>query len=255
MKRHRSAEASRAPAPPVEKAAPLRAAINLGNPVLARKSPVDGELAGVSVALARELARQTGRDLALLPYDSAGEVVEACRDGAWDVAFLAIDPQRAAEIAFTQPYVEIEGVFIVAEDTPWRSLEEIDRPGVRIAVGRGAAYDLYLSRALKHAELVRAPTSAAALRHFVDHRLEAAAGVRQAAEAFAGSHRGLRLVETPFMTIRQAMAAPASKVEGLAALQRFLDAAIRSGLVARELATPSVPRRPRATPAGRRRDD
>lgn len=213
----------------------LRAAINLGNPVLAQRSP-DGQLGGVSVALARELARQANCELEIVTYDAAGKVVEACRSGAWDVAFLAIDPTRATEIAFTEPYVKIEGVFVVAQDAPWQSIEEIDQPGVRIAVGRGAAYDLHLTRELKHAELVRVATSAEALPYFVEHGLEAAANVRQPATAFASSRPGLRVIDKPFVQIRQAMALPATRRDALEDLQGFLAMAKSSGLVARELA-------------------
>ncbi|HEV7158236.1 MAG TPA: transporter substrate-binding domain-containing protein [Caulobacteraceae bacterium] len=213
----------------------LRAAINLGNPVLAKRGR-DGALGGVSVDLARALARQSGQELELIAYDAAARVVEAAHAGAWDVAFLAIDPQRATEIAFTEPYLEIEGVFVVAGEAQWNSLEDLDRPGVRIAVGRGAAYDLHLSRVLARAELVRAPTSAAALSWFFERGLEAAAGIRTAAETFAASRPGLRLIDPPFMTIRQAMAVPIAESAAVSSLQAFLDQALAEEPVARALA-------------------
>ena len=129
----------------------------------------------------------------------------------------------------------IEGVFVVAEDAPWRRIEDLDQPGVRIAVGRGAAYDLHLTRALKHADLVRLPTSAEALPYFAANGLEVGAGIRQPASAFVAAHPGLRLVEEPFMQIRQAMATPIAKSQYLPWLQEFLDDAMRTGLIAREL--------------------
>jgi len=192
-------------------------------------------MGGVSVALAHALGREAQCAVELVPYDTAGAVVDACSSGAWDVAFLAIDPKRAVEIAFTEPYVVIEGVFVVAQEAPWQSSADIDRPGVRIAVGKGAAYDLYLTRELKHAELVRVATSAQALTHFLEHRLEAAANVRQPATAFVSARKGLRILEPPFAQIRQAMAVPASNRAVLEELQNFLHFAMSSGLVAAEL--------------------
>ena len=203
----------------------LRAAINLGNPVLAQRSP-NGELTGVTVALARALADREGLALDLIPFDSAGKVVDAAADDLWDVAFLAIDPKRATEIAFTEPYLTIEGVFVVAASSPFRSVRDIDQPGVRIAVGRGAAYDLHLTRTLKHAEIVRVPTSAEALPHFLSQGLEAGAGIRQPTAAFVARNPGLRLIEEPFMEIRQAMAVPRAKTAALPLIQDFLDNAV-----------------------------
>lgn len=213
----------------------LRAAINLGNPVLAQHTAA-GELTGVTVALARALAEQEGLELEFIPYDGAGKVVEAAGADAWDLAFLAVDPKRATEIAFTKPYVTIEGVFVVAQDAPWHGFADIDQPGMRISVGRGAAYDLHLSRILKHAELVRVPTSAEALAHFAANGLEAGAGIRQPAAAFVAAHPGLRLIEEPFMQIQQAMAVPVAEGQRIPRLQDFLDDAARTGLLARALA-------------------
>lgn len=212
----------------------LRAAINLGNPVLAQRKR-NGELTGITVALAYALADREGLALELAPYEGAGKVVDAAAADAWDVAFLAIDPKRAAEIAFTSPYVTIEGVFVVAAASPFRGLQDIDQPGVRVSVGRGAAYDLHLSRTLRHAELVRVPTSAEALPHFLSQGLEAGAGIRQPAEAFVARNPAARLIEEPFMEIRQAMAVPIAKAGILPRVQSFLDSAISSGLVAGEI--------------------
>jgi polar amino acid transport system substrate-binding protein len=212
----------------------LRAAINLGNPVLAQRTAA-GEFTGVTVALARALAEQEGLELEFIPYDGAGKVVEAAGADAWDLAFLAIDSKRATEIAFTRPYLTIEGVFVVAASSPFRSLQDIDQQGVRISVGRGAAYDLHLTRTLKHAEIVRVPTSDEALLHFLSQGLEAGAGIRQPAAAFVARNPGVRLIEEPFMEIRQAMAVPIATSGALPLVQEFLDSAISSGLVADEM--------------------
>src|SRR5947209_19229784 len=131
----------------------LRAAINLGNSVLAQGTPQEPR--GVTVDLARELARRLGLPLAMTTYDAAGKVFEALKAGSWDIAFLAIEPVRAAEIAFTAPYVIIEGNYMVPANSPLQSVADVDRAGVRIAVAKGSAYDLYLTRTLKNATLVR----------------------------------------------------------------------------------------------------
>lgn len=212
----------------------LRAAINLGNPVLAQRNP-NGTLIGVTVALARALAEQQGLTLDLVPFEGAGKVVDAAADDIWDVAFLAIDPKRAAEIAFTVPYLTIEGVFVVAASSPFRSVQDIDQHGVRVSVGRGAAYDLHLARTLEHAELVRVPTSAEALPYFLSQGLEAGAGIRQPAEEFVARNPGARLIEEPFMEIRQAMAVPIAKAGTLPTVQSFIESAISSGFVTGEM--------------------
>ena len=137
----------------------LRAAINYGNGVLAQRDPSSGELRGVSVDLSRELGRRLGVPVQLVPFDAAGKVADAARTGAWDIAFVAIDPARARDISFSPPYVVIEGGYMVPAGSHLRTIEDVDRDGVRLAVGNKSAYDLYLSRTLKHAKLVRAPTS------------------------------------------------------------------------------------------------
>src|SRR6266481_7368509 len=133
----------------------LRAAINFGNSVLAQPDPVGGPPRGVSAERSSELARRLGIGIDYVTFDAAGKVFEALKAGLWDVAFLAIDPVRAAGIDFTAPYVVIEGTYVVPKDSPLKTVEDVDRDGVRVAVARASAYDLYLTRALKHAKLVR----------------------------------------------------------------------------------------------------
>ena len=183
----------------------LRAAVNFGNPVLARKDPATGEPRGVSVDLARELGRRLALPVELITYDAAGKVFDALKTVAWDIAFLAIDPVRAAEIAFTAPYVVIEGR---ARRFAVRTIEDVDREGVRVAVGNKSAYDLYLTRTLKRAQLVRAPTSPAAIEVFLKDKLEAAAGVKQPLVQFAKSNPNVRVMDGRFMAIEQAMGTP-----------------------------------------------
>jgi len=212
----------------------LRAAINLGNPVLARKE--GGELRGVSVDLARELTKRLVMPLQFVVYESAGNVVFAAASQAWDVAFVAIDPARGREMLQTNPYLIIEGAYLVRADSPIRSNDQVDRPGVRIAVGKGSAYDLYLSRTLKQAQIVHAPASPQVTDLFVAERLDAAAGVRQQLEADARRLPGLRVLDGRFMVIQQAMATLPGRDAGLAYLNTFVEQMKASGFVAEALA-------------------
>ncbi|NHN83312.1 transporter substrate-binding domain-containing protein [Acetobacter musti] len=214
----------------------VRTAINLGNPVLAQKAPDTGALQGVSVALAREVGRRLGVDVTFQAFDSAGKVFAAVPENGLDLMFLAIDPVRATEILFTAPYVVIEGTYLVRDESPLRDVAAFDREGVRIAVGKGAAYDLYLSRALKHATLVRAATSAAAIGLFADEGLEAAAGVRQPLQAWAATHPGFRVIDGRFTAIEQAVGVPKGREAARAWLQDFVEEVKADGFVARALA-------------------
>ena len=213
----------------------LRAAINFGNPILATKDPSGGEPRGVSVDLSRELARRLGVPVQFVTYDAARKVVEALKSGAWDVAYVAIDPARAVDLSYTAPYVVIEGAYLVPQGSPIRSNAEVDRDGVRVAVGAGSAYDLFLSRNLKHAKIVRAPTSPAVVDMFVAQKLEVAAGVKQQLEADARRLPGLRLLEGRFMVINQAMGTPRSRDAGAKYLREFVEEMKASGFVAQAL--------------------
>ena len=214
----------------------LRAAINFGNPVLATKDAATGEARGVSVDLARELGRRLGVPVELVTYDAAGKVVAALKSGAWDIAFLAIDPVRAAEISYSAPYVVIEGAYLVPRDSLIRSNADVDRAGVRVAVGMGSAYDLYLSRVLKQATLVRTPNSDEVADMFIAQKLEVRAGVKQQLEADARRIPGLRLLEGRFMVINQAMGAPRGREAGAGYLRDFIEQMKASGFVAASLA-------------------
>ena len=209
----------------------LRAAINFGNTVLAQKEP----LGGVSIDLARELARRLAVPIELVTYDAAGKVTADATRGAWDIAFVARDPERAKDIEFTDAYVIIEGGYMVPSGSPIKKIEDVDRQGVRIAVGRGSAYDLYLSREIKRATLVRAPTSPAAIELFARDGLEVAAGVKQPLVVYARTHPGVRVLEGRFMAIEQAVATPRGRALGARYLREFIDEMKASGFVAAAL--------------------
>ena len=215
----------------------LRAAINLGNPVLAYVDPGSRRPAGVSVDLAGELAARLGVGTLPVVFDAAGKSVEAVSRDEADVGFFAIDPLRGAGIAFTAPYLLIEGAYLVRDDSPITDNSEVDGAGVRVAVGQGSAYDLHLTRALKAAGIVRVPTGPAVVEAFIDQRLEVLAGIRQQLEAQAKKLPGLRLLPGRFMVIRQAMGLPKGRGEAAAEfLRAFVEDAKASGLVAEALA-------------------
>ncbi|APV52471.1 hypothetical protein BWI17_15200 [Betaproteobacteria bacterium GR16-43] len=213
----------------------LRAAINFGNAVLAQKDAATGEAKGISVDLARELGRRLGVPVEIVSYDAAGKVAAAAKTGAWDVAFLAIDPERAQDINYTAPYVIIEGGYLVRKDSPLQAIGDFDRKGVRIAVGNKSGYDLYLTRELKNAELVRAPTTPAALQQFLDTNLEAAAGIKAPLVRYAEAHPEVRVIPGRFMVIEQAVALPKGKEAGLRYARAYVEEQKASGFVARGL--------------------
>ena len=211
----------------------LRAAINLGNPILAGTDPATGQPRGVSVDLARALAGQLGVALEPIMFQAAGRSVEAVTADEADIGFFAVDPVRGAGIAFTPPYVLIEGCYLVHDASALHRNEEVDRPGHRVAVGLGSAYDLHLSRDLEHAAIFRAPTSPTVVDTFLAEGLEVAAGVRQQLEADARRVGGLRLLEGHFMVIRQAMGLPRGRGEAAARyLVDLIEAMKASGFVA-----------------------
>lgn len=223
-----------APSSVVRELAPtgkLRAAINFGNTVLAQREP----FGGVSVDLSRELAKRLRVPVEFVTYDAAGRVTDDATKNVWDVAFVARDPQRAKDIEFTDAYVIIEGAYMVPKESALQKNEDVDREGVRIAVGRGSAYDLWLSRNIKRATLVRAPTSPAAIESFAKDRLEVAAGVKQPLVDYARTHPEVRMLPGRFMVIEQAMATPKGRTAGAKYLREFVDEMKASGFVAQSL--------------------
>lgn len=214
----------------------LRAAINTGNPILAHADPQTGTAGGVSVDMARALAARLGVPLSLVVVDAAGKSVQAVESGEADVGFFAIDPVRGANIAFTAPYVLIEGAYLVAEGSPLQSNDEVDRPGTRVTVGKASAYDLFLTRHLQHAEIVRAPTSPTVVETFLAQKLDVAAGVKQQLQADAQRHGGLRLLPGRFMVIEQAMGVPKARGEAAAEyLRAFVESLKANEAVAQAL--------------------
>ena len=214
----------------------LRACINLGNAVLARRDPAGGAPTGVSVDLARALATQLGVDVEFVVVDAAAKAVQAVRSGQADIGFFAIDPTRSEGLRFTAPYVLIEGAYLVRNDSPLTDNAQVDRAGTRVMVARGSAYDLYLSRELKAAQLLRTVTSQEVVDQFLAQRADVAAAVKQQLEADAARVGNVRLLPGRFMVIEQAMGLPAERGDSAAqALRTFVERAKASGLVADSL--------------------
>jgi polar amino acid transport system substrate-binding protein len=209
----------------------LRASINLGNPVLAQGTPAAPT--GVTVDIAREIGARLRVPVEFVCFDAARKSYEAMATGRADICFLAIEPAREAEVAFTAPYVVIEGVFAVPRDSEFTRPAEVDRQGVRIGVKRGSAYDLFLSRTLRNAEIVRGEDG---IDEFRAQGLEVAAGIRQPMTDFVAAHPDVRLIEDRFMQIRQAVGTTRTRQpETVAFLRDLVEELTANGFVAEAL--------------------
>ena len=213
----------------------LRVGINYGNPVLATRDRTSGQLSGVAVDLARELGRRTDLPVELVGFESAGKMVEGLQAAAWDVAFLAVDPGREQEINFTAPYIEIEGTYLLPPGSALVAIADVDREDVRVGVSSKSAYDLFLSRNLKHAQLVRASSPEAAFDLILAGKVDALGGVRQHLVANTAKLPGSRVLDGRFMAIQQALGIPKGREAGISYLREFIEDVKASGLVAQAL--------------------
>jgi polar amino acid transport system substrate-binding protein len=219
----------------------LRATINIGNPILASRNPQSGAVSGVSVDLAQGWADQLGVPLELIVVETAAASVDRVARDESDIGFFAIDPKRGEGVFFTDPYLLIEGCYLVRNDSPLTANEAVDQPGLRVVVGQGSAYDLYLSRELKAASIERAPSSPAVVEHFLATGADVAAGVKQQIADEAARIGGLRLLPGRFMQIRQAMGCPRSRGEAAAqALRDYIVRTKAAGTIAASLARHGV---------------
>jgi polar amino acid transport system substrate-binding protein len=213
----------------------LRVGINYGNPVLATRDQTSGQLSGVAVDLACELGRRTNLPVELVGFESAGKMVEGLQAAAWDVAFLAVDPGREQDINFTAPYIEIEGTYLVPPGSALVAIADVDREDVRVGVSSKSAYDLFLGRDLKHAQLVRASSPGAAFDLILAGKVDALGGVRQHLVANTAKLPGSRVLDGRFMAIQQALGIPKGREAGISYLREFIEDVKASGLVARAL--------------------
>ncbi|MBM3530546.1 MAG: ABC transporter substrate-binding protein [Alphaproteobacteria bacterium] len=232
-----AASAQTAPPAAVRDLAPsgkLKVAINVVNRVLAQEGAAGAQPSGITVDLARELGKRLGVAADLTVFRGAGTVFAAAKSGQWDVAFFAIEPVRAAEVDFTAPYVIIEGGYAVPKASPIKAVADVDKPGVRIAVGTGSAYDLFLTRTLKQAQLMRAPAAGGRyLELFEKEKLDVVAGVKPILAAWAKDRPDVRMLDGRFMEIEQAMGTPKGRGEaGRKYLAAFVEEMKKSGFVA-----------------------
>jgi polar amino acid transport system substrate-binding protein len=218
----------------------LRAGINFQNPLLTKLGP-NGEQSGVAVDLVIELAKRLGVPIEIIPYHSAGELAESVNSGTWDVSVLAEEPARAKDIAFAGATTEIEATYMVPPGSPLQKIDDVDKPGVRIALGAKSGYDLYLTRTLKHAQRVPIAGSGTAFKHFAAEKLEAFAGLKTELVKYAEQLPGSRILDGRFMVVRHTAGTPRSRGEaGAAYLHAFVEAAKAEGLVTQWIANSGV---------------
>ena len=191
--------------------ATLRVGINLGNPILANEGPNTKRLYGVTIDIANEIGKRISLPVQLIPFKTAGATVDAVKTGEIDLVFVAIDPVRGADISYTPAYIQIEGAYMVKANSSINKNEEVDAVGNEIVVGKGSAYDLYLSREIKYATLLRAASSQAVVDDFMSGQGNVAAGVKQQLESDAKRYEGLRMLPGRFMVINQAIGIPKTR--------------------------------------------
>jgi len=218
----------------------LRAGINYGNFILATKDKVTGESSGVAIDLMQDLARRLGVPAEIVAYDSVAAMGDAAPTNAWDIAFLGSDPQREKLMSFTPAYLEIDATYLVPSASPLRTADEVDREGVRVAAPARANFELFLSRNLKHAQLVSTRGAEAAFDLLVTGKVDALAGLKQGLLDLHGKLPGSRILDGRFMGVQQSIAVPKGRDAGLAYLRRVVEDAKRSGLIARAIGRTGV---------------
>ncbi len=219
----------------------LRAGVNYSNFVLVKKDPISGAPCGIAVDLAHEIARRLDIPVGFVPFETAGRMADAVTSGAWDIAFLANEPERANEIVFTPAYVEIEAGYLVPPGSSIRSISEVDREGMRVAVGDKSAYDLFLSRTLERATVIRAPGMNASYDLFVAEKLNALAGIKPWLVMMAERMTGSRLLDGHFMTVQQSIGIPRGRETAAKYLREFVEDVTTSGFVDRAIQSLNLP--------------
>jgi len=214
----------------------LRVCINTGNALLAQLDPSSGQPTGISVKLAQALAKEHDVPLDLCVVGTAKAAVQAIANKQADIGFFAIDPERAKDIHFTRAYLNIDACYVVHADASIKNLQDVDRVGHRIVVGGGSAYDLFLSRHILHATLVRASSTPEVMGLFKKGGYEIAAGLQHAMSEEIQTGSGLRMVLPPFMSIAQAMGChPSHSQEVKQGLDAFVKDKLQQNLIADEI--------------------
>jgi polar amino acid transport system substrate-binding protein len=216
----------------------LRVGINLGNPILAKEDPISKKLYGVTIDISNEIGKRIALPVKLIPFKTSAVTVDAVRAGDVDLVFVAIDPVRGADISYTPAYIEIEGAYLVKASSSFKTIEEVDTTGNEIVVGKGSAYDLYLTRELKNATLLRAASSQSVVDDFMSGKGNVAAGVKQQLESDAKRYEGLRMLPGRFMVIDQAIGIPKAR-SGYENINIYLSSVIaelkQSGFIAESM--------------------
>jgi polar amino acid transport system substrate-binding protein len=210
----------------------LHVGLNMSNFLLTATDSATGKPKGIAADLGNELGKRLGVPVELVPFPTPGAVADAAKSGKWDVAFIGAEPQRAKEIDFTAAYVEIEATYLVPAGSPIKSIAEVDRPGMRIAISARSAYDLWLERNLKHAELVR-ERGDDVMKRFVSDKLDAMAGLRPGLMKNQPQVPGSRILDGNFTTVQQAAGAPTGRPAGAKYLREFIEDVKATGLVAK----------------------
>jgi polar amino acid transport system substrate-binding protein len=210
----------------------LRAGINLSNFLLVTGRSATGDPEGVAPDMAREIAAALGVPVKYVPFKSPGELGDQAGKDIWDIGLIGAEPQRAEKIAFSAAYVEIEATYMVPEGSAIKSVAEVDRKGVRIAVSARSAYDLWLVNNIKHATLVQVSGLDAAYEKFMSDRLEVLAGLRPGLLKDVAKAPGLKILDGKFTAVQQAVGTAKANLAGAAFLAGFVETAKKSGLVA-----------------------
>ena len=210
----------------------LRAGINMSNFLLVSGTSASGDPVGVASDMARAIADRLGVPVAYQKFPRPGELADAADDGVWDIGLIGAEPARAQKIAFSPAYVEIASTYLVPAGSPLRTIEEVDRPGIRIAVTARTAYELWLSRHIRHAELVMSESLDAAMEQFVAEQLDALAGLKPRLLKDVEKLPGARILDGQFSAVQQAIGTLRPREAGAAFLRDFVEEAKASGLVA-----------------------
>ncbi len=210
----------------------LRAGINMANFLLVTGRTADGNPEGVAADLASEIAARLGVPVSYVPYASPGQLADDAATNVWDIGLIGAEPARAEHMSFTAAYVEIEATYLVPAGSPLHAIGDVDKQGVRIAVSARSAYDLYLSRHIEHAELVRVDGVNASYDLFVNEKLDALAGLRPRLISDVEKLPGAQVLDGRFTAVQQAVGTPHEREAGAAFLRDFVEEAKSSGLVA-----------------------
>jgi polar amino acid transport system substrate-binding protein len=213
----------------------LRVGLNMSNFLLTRTDAATGKPAGLAADLGHELGRRLGVPVELVPYPNPGVLADDAKSGNWDVGFLGAEPQRANEIDFTAAYVEIEATYLLPPGSKLKSIDEVDREGIRIAVPERSAYELYLTRSLKNAKLVHEKGSDNAFKRFVDDKLDALAGLKPRLVTDQEKLPGSRIMDGRFTAVQQAAGTPKGRSAAAQYLREFIEDVKASGLVAKTI--------------------